>query len=214
MFFSFNFTRNHDIDEEVGTPARDHIKFPGLEESKIPTQQKKISTGDARKGKTIDFLGSREKVVSKKGNLLNDFQGKSAAKVTKSFERSLSQGKVLGKETEKSLVGSESRKVKLGNVSRKSLNQNSESVLMDVDKSIKVRKSSLVGKYGTTTKRSDQNKSSKEDNTELGKSDASKSLTKKLSSEMPQLDADTERRWPTFTMVYDAFYFKEKGYIL
>ncbi|KAG7037353.1 Protein ENHANCED DOWNY MILDEW 2, partial [Cucurbita argyrosperma subsp. argyrosperma] len=185
---------DHDIDEDIGTPDRDHIKFPGLEKSKIPIQQKKIPTVDTRKGKTIDFRGIRERVVSKKENMSDDhFQGKSAAKVSKSFERSSSEGKVLSKEAEKSLLGSESRKVKLGNVSRKSLNQNTESVRMDIDKTIKGKKSSVV-KAAASTKRSDQNKASKEDNSELGKSDASKPLTKKLNSGMVQLDADTERR--------------------
>lgn len=185
MFFSFYLTRNHDIDEEIGTPGRDHIKFPGLEESKAPIQQRKFPIGDARKGKTIDVRGSRENVLSKKGNMSDDhFQGKSAAKVSKSFEKSSSAAKV----TEKSLLGLESRKVKLGNVSRKSLNQNAE-----------VKKFSLAGKSAMTTKRPDQNKAPKEDNGEMGKSDSSKPLTKKLNSGMFQLDADTERRWPTFT---------------
>lgn len=197
MCFSFNLTRNHDIDEDIGTPVRDHVTFPGLGKSKIPIQQKKLPTGDTRKGKTIDFCDSREKVVSKKGDMSDDhFQGKSAAKGFKSFERSSSEGKVLGKETEKSLLGSEFRKVI---VSRKSLNQNAESVLMDVDKTVKVKKSSLVCKPAMTTKRSDQNKAPKEVNSELVKSVASKPLTKKLNSGMVQLDADAERRWPTVT---------------
>lgn len=186
---------DHDIDEELETPARDHIKFPGLEESKIPIQKKKLPTDDTRQGKTIGFCGSRENVVSNKGNMSDDLQGKSAAKVSKSFERSSSDGKVLGKVTEKSLLGSESRKVKLlGNVSRKSLNQNGESVLMDNDKTMKLKKSSLVGKSAMPIKRSDQNKAPKEDRIEPGKSEASKPLTKKSNSGIIQLDAESERR--------------------
>ena len=113
FFFSFNLTRDHEIDEEIETPARDHIKFPGLEESRLPIQKRKLPISDTRRGKTIVFRGSRENVVSKKGSMPDDLQGKSAAKVSKSFERSSSDGKLLGKVTAKSLWSSESKNVKL-----------------------------------------------------------------------------------------------------
>ena len=113
VFFSFNLTRDHEIDEEIETPARDHIKFPGLEESRLPIQKRKLPISDTRRGKTIVFRGSRENVVSKKGSMPDDLQGKSAAKVSKSFERSSSDGKLLGKVTAKSLWSSESKNVKL-----------------------------------------------------------------------------------------------------
>ncbi|XP_038898812.1 protein ENHANCED DOWNY MILDEW 2 isoform X2 [Benincasa hispida] len=185
---------DHEIDEEIETPARDHIKFPGLEESRIHIQKKKLPTGDTTQGKTIGFRRIGENVASKKESMSDDLQGKSAAKVSKSFERSSFDGKVVGKMAEKSLLGSESRKVKLGNVSRKSFNQNGEAVLMDIDKTIKLKKSSLVGKAAMPTKRPDQNKAPKEDRSELGKFDASKPLTKRLNSGMYLLDADSERR--------------------
>ncbi|TYK08109.1 protein ENHANCED DOWNY MILDEW 2 [Cucumis melo var. makuwa] len=170
---------DHEIDEEIETPARDHIKFPGLKESRLPIQKRKLPISDTRQGKTIVFRGSgsRENVVSKKGTMPDDLQGKSAAKIFKSFGRSSSDGKLLGKMTEKSLLGSESKKVKLGNISRNSLNQKGESVLMDIDKTIKVKKSSLVGKSAIPTKRFDQSKIYKEDR-----------------SGMLLLDADSERR--------------------
>ncbi|XP_031745836.1 protein ENHANCED DOWNY MILDEW 2-like isoform X3 [Cucumis sativus] len=168
---------DHEIDEEIETPARDHIKFPGLEESRLPIQKRKLPISDTRRGKTIVFRGSRENVVSKKGSMPDDLQGKSAAKVSKSFERSSSDGKLLGKVTAKSLWSSESKNVKLGNISRNSLNQKGESVLMDIDKTIKVKKSSLVGKSAIPTKRFDPSKIYKEDR-----------------SGMLLLDANSERR--------------------
>ncbi|KAL2496007.1 Protein ENHANCED DOWNY MILDEW 2 [Forsythia ovata] len=71
----------HDIDEDLATPVRNHIKFPGSEQKNKKKQQ-------------LEAYG-KQKVVSKQRSFaLEDADGKrSAAKPSKGFENSSSAGK-------------------------------------------------------------------------------------------------------------------------
>ena len=59
IIFTFTWTRNHKIDRELGTPVRDHIKFPNME----PTVQKINTTIEQKEPAT------KERVILKKKNV-------------------------------------------------------------------------------------------------------------------------------------------------
>ncbi|KAK7385995.1 hypothetical protein VNO78_32013 [Psophocarpus tetragonolobus] len=87
---------NHEIDHELGTPIRDHIKFP-----RMKATAKKITTAIERKKS-----GTKEGVILKKKHVdLDSSCGKSTAKGYK-LNRKLSSDKVGSKKSNKMISGS------------------------------------------------------------------------------------------------------------
>ncbi|KAJ1392510.1 Zinc finger, PHD-type [Sesbania bispinosa] len=111
---------NHEVDAELGTPIRDHIKFP-----RTKATVREIST--ASKRMKVMKPATKERVILKKNNTgLDNSSGKSAATRSKVTGK-LSSGKVGSKKSEKMISGSSiSRKPKSNKTSR-CLNENKRS---------------------------------------------------------------------------------------
>ncbi|TKY57357.1 ENHANCED DOWNY MILDEW 2 [Spatholobus suberectus] len=111
--------RNHEIDHELGTPIRDHIKFPNMksivQEINTTTERKKPAT--------------KERVILKKKNVnLDNSSGKSTAKGSK-LTGKLSSDKVVSNKSNKMISGSNiSRKPKSKEPSRRCSTDNKRSI--------------------------------------------------------------------------------------
>ncbi|TYI42473.1 hypothetical protein ES332_A01G101400v1 [Gossypium tomentosum] len=177
----------HEIDEDLGTPIRDHIKFP-FDESK--------------KRKASDVLTSHEKVGSKKKTLALEgtSQERTAMKAAKQSS-SVVKADQTSKKSEKVTPRTNSlKKVKATGPSKKPLRQNSKSLPMDAGKSSAAdgNKASLGGRlFALMNQESEQQiKPGRQDNLKGGLSKAAvvNSTATSKSSDMPSLDADSERR--------------------
>lgn len=180
-------TRKHEIDEELKTPIRDHIKFPGVK----TTVEKKKATMEEKRRQSSGSIGNKEKDLSKKKNLASDNSSRRRIDIARKNQKPSSLVKVGNTKSEKLLCQSDiSRKVKVNDGSRKLLNENGKSVSMeDENKPTGARSYNFM-------KGSGQVKSTKQD-THYGKVNttlAVKAATKKLGNALPSLDADTERR--------------------
>ncbi|KAM7492749.1 hypothetical protein LguiA_035670 [Lonicera macranthoides] len=167
----------HEIDDEIGTPIRDHIKFPNI--------------GPKKKRPALELPSSREEVTLKERSLASkDTSGKRIVKLQKGVDKASSAIKQgdSSRKREPILSGSvASKKQKLTNASREPLNKAS---------STSASKTSLGEMlYAYMNKDSEPVKSSKDDTTvsELEQTQTAKPLPKKLSSS-PPLDADSKRR--------------------
>jgi len=185
-------TRKHEIDEDLKTPIRDHIKFPGVK----TTVEKKKATMEEKKKQASGSFGNKEKDLSKKKNLALDdsFRRRIAMKVAKKNQKPSSLVKAGNTKIEKLLCQSDILwKVKLNDGSRKLLNENGKSVSMENE-----NKSTLGDKLYQydLMKRSGQVKSTKQDipDGKVNRTLAVKAATKKIGSALPPLDANTERR--------------------
>ncbi|XWS11283.1 hypothetical protein CRYUN_Cryun38cG0070900 [Craigia yunnanensis] len=178
----------HKIKDDIGTPERDHIKFPFVEDRKIGFDQRK-------KRKASDLLTTHEKVGLKK---------ESPALEDSSWKRTVLSSVVkdgqTSKKSEKVTPGTNSLgKVKVTGASIKPLRGNSKSVPMEVGKSSAIyeNKNTLGDRlFAFMTQESEQVKPGRLDTLKSGlnKTARVKSTAKKMSSEMPSLDVDTERR--------------------
>ncbi|KAF3453372.1 hypothetical protein FNV43_RR03812 [Rhamnella rubrinervis] len=180
---------NHEIDEELKTPIRDHIIFPGVENERFSGSLKTGAEGKKRK-QTSELQGDREKLVSNKRIIASGklYEGRIARAAFKQKEKS-SAVKVGGYEkTGKLFSGSNSaRKVKGHDVSRKELKS----------PNVEENKLSLGDRlFDLMNKGSEQLRSGKQDrpNDELNKAAKVTLPTKNLSNDPPPLDANSERR--------------------
>ncbi|XVF70768.1 hypothetical protein PTKIN_Ptkin11bG0188800 [Pterospermum kingtungense] len=184
----------HEIIDDIGTPARDHIKFPFVED-------KKIIFDEGKKRKASDLFTSHEKAGLKKKSFVSKdtSQERTATKAAKQSASAVKDGQP-SKKADKVIPGKNPpKKVKATGDFKKPLKQNSKSVPMEVGKSSAVdgnkislgdrlyeymtKDSELVNPVRQDTLKGDQNKTS-----------TVKSTAKKLRSGMPSLDADSERR--------------------
>lgn len=190
MVFPILLTRNHEIDEVLKTPIRDHIIFPGVENKRFSGSLKTGAEGKKRK-QTSEFQGDREKLVSNKRIIASGkpYQGRIGHAASKQNEKSSTVEVGGNKKNGKLFSGSNSaRKVKVHDVSRKELKS----------PNVEENKSSLGDRlFALVDKGSEQLKSGKQDrpDNELNKTAKVKPPTKNLSNEPPPLDADSERRY-------------------
>lgn len=183
--------RKHEIDEDLGTPIRDHIKFP-FDESK--------------KRKASDVLTSHEKVGSKKKTLAVEgtSQERTAMKAAMQSSSVVKADQTSKKSEIVTPRTNSLKKVKATGPSKKPLRQNSKSLPMDAGKSSAVdgNKTSLGGRlFAFMNQESEQQiKPGRQDNLKGGLSKAAvvNSTATSKSSGMPSLDADSERRWTFF----------------
>lgn len=185
-------TRKHEIDGELGTPVRDHIKFPGI----VTAVEKKKETMEETKKKASDFVGNKVRDFSKKKNLaIENLSPRRNALKTAKQNLKLSSSKNSKKIVSVSDI---SRKGNVNASSRKLLRGNARSVSIEVDRSSTAdeNKPSLGNRLYDFMKGSGQVKPIKQDthDAKVSKSEAVKLSTKKLSSAAPSLDADRERR--------------------
>ncbi|XVF03728.1 hypothetical protein REPUB_Repub05bG0018800 [Reevesia pubescens] len=184
----------HKINDDIGTPERDHIKFPFVEDRKIAFNERK-------KRKASDLLTSHEKVGLKKKSLAlgATSQERTAMKAAKQLSSVVKDGQT-SKKSEKFTPGTNSiKKVKATASSKKPLRQDSKSVPMEMGKSSATdgNKTSLGDRLFTFMSRdSEQVKLGRQDRLKCGinKTAMAKSTAKSLSSGVPSLDADSEKR--------------------
>ncbi|XP_022716813.1 protein ENHANCED DOWNY MILDEW 2 [Durio zibethinus] len=184
----------HKINDDIGTPERDHIKFPFVED-------KKSAFDGRKKRKASDLLRSHEKVGLKKKSLaLKDTsQERTAMKAVKQLSSVVKDG-LTSKKSEKVTPGTNSlKKDKAIGAFKKPLRQNLKSVPMEVSESFAAdgTKTSLGERlFDFMTHESEQVRPGRQDTLKGGcsKTVMVKSTAKKLSSGMASLDADSERR--------------------
>lgn len=171
-------TREHEIDEELATPSRNHIKFPNVTKKKQPSEQP----------------SSKEKVLMKKRNLeVGDASRKKTyVKPTVGIDKvsgATKQGVSLSKGVGKVTGVDSSKKKKLIGISRKPLSKTSSMVKSTQDKSTPSLGISLYNLYHPGSEPSEENAAA---DGEHGRT-STKSVASKASS-LPPLDADSERR--------------------
>lgn len=182
MVLPILLTRNHEINEILETPIRDHIIFPGVENKRF-FGSKTSAEGKKRKH-TSELQGDREKLLSNKRIVASgkSYQGRIAHAASKQNEKSSAVEIGGNKKTGKLFSGSNiARKVKVHDVPKKELKS----------PNVEENKASLGNRLFA------QLKSGKEDrhDDELNKAAKVKAPTKNLRNEPHLLDADSERRY-------------------
>lgn len=162
------FFRKHEIDEELGTPSRDHIKFPG------DRRKEKQTSEQLRKFKgTSAEMTNGKRVIAKKSE--------SAEKLSKAVKSDLSRKR------ERLSLPEPSKRQKFFDATRKSLNKTSSAKLNKTTKS--EAKASLGDKLYALLNRESQPRESGEE----GKNKILKSGKKETSSSQT-LDATSKSR--------------------
>ncbi|KAG4923840.1 hypothetical protein JHK87_049380 [Glycine soja] len=174
----------HEIDDELGTPIRDHIKFPN-----VKATVREIDAEENAKSAT------KERVILNKNNIdsKNLFGKKATAKVSK-LPGKMSSGKVGDKKSEK---------ISRSNISRKKINEASrcfnENKRSTISKETKKsdgaeNRPSLGAKLFALKQNSSEHINSGNEADDVAKNTLAVKPTKKLSSTLPALDADSKRR--------------------
>ncbi|KAK7333425.1 hypothetical protein VNO80_30197 [Phaseolus coccineus] len=172
----------HEIDDELGTPIRDHIKFPNV---KATVRE---NTEDNAKP------ANKERVILNKNNMVSEslIGKKDAAKFSK-LSGKMSSGKVGDKKSEK-IFGSNISRKKTNEASR-SLNESKRPLIPKESRKSEgaENKSSLGAKlFAFWNNGSEQmNSGNRVDN--VANNSRPVKPTKKLSSALPSLDEDAER---------------------
>lgn len=184
MSFPIPWTRKHEIDEELKTPIRDHIKFPEV----------KATVREVINEKTKP--ATKETIILKKNNvdLDNSFGRRTTAKVSK-LSAKMPCGKVGIKKSEKISRSNISRKPKTNEASKRYLNENKRSILKETEMSDSEENQPSLGErlYAIWQKGPQQiNSSDQIDN--VANNILSVKPTKMRSSPSPVLDGDSERR--------------------
>ncbi|GMJ05057.1 ENHANCED DOWNY MILDEW 2 [Hibiscus trionum] len=169
----------HEIDDELGTPKRDHIKFP---------------FDEREKRKASDELTSHEKVGLKKKTFAfeDTSQERTTMKAAKQSSTVVNVDQISKRREEVTPRKNPLKKVEATGPSKKPLRQNSKSVPMDVGKSSAAggNKTSLGDRlFALMTQESERVKPWRQDTPKGGLNTA-----KSKSPGMPSLDADSERR--------------------
>ena len=184
MLFPFPWTRKHDIDEKLGTPIRDHIKFPHVKDTvqEVNMEQK---TKPA----------TEERVILSKNNvdLDNSVSKRTIAKVPK-LSRKMSSGKVGIKKSDKVSGSNISRKPKANESSRKRLNENKRSISKETERSDSEENQPSLGEKLYAFWQKDSGQISSGNQVDNVANSQSVMPTKKPSDALPTLDADSERR--------------------
>ncbi|KAF4384263.1 hypothetical protein G4B88_016829 [Cannabis sativa] len=63
-YFYYLLSREHEIDENIGTPLRNHVKFPIVEKMKCTVKERNISIGEKRQKQTSELLAGQRKIES------------------------------------------------------------------------------------------------------------------------------------------------------
>ncbi|CAK9168592.1 unnamed protein product, partial [Ilex paraguariensis] len=185
----------HEIDDELVTPMRNHIKFPW--------------NAQREKNQASELQSSREKVAPKRRSLVleEDFRKRTVVKTQKGFEKlssAIKQGDSL-KESKGILYGSNSLwRHKVMDTSRKTLNKTS---LVKVNKSNTAESRTSLGKrlYDLNSKDFEAGKSRKDGITDsVLEQTQTVNLLAKEASRSPPLDADAKRRWHIDFYYYNA----------
>ncbi|PNY14011.1 enhanced downy mildew protein, partial [Trifolium pratense] len=163
----------HEIDDELGTPIRDHIKFPYVKEKTKPATKEVINKNNAK----LEDLP-----VTRPSAKLSKLSGK------------MSSGKV-GIENPGKISGSNIPRKKANEASRRYLNETKRSILKETERSdYEENQPSLGEQLFSFYQKGSKQISSGNHVDNVSDNTLSVKRTKKLSSAPPQLDADSERR--------------------
>ncbi|GMJ05058.1 ENHANCED DOWNY MILDEW 2 [Hibiscus trionum] len=173
----------HEIDDELGTPKRDHIKFP---------------FDETKKRKASDVFRSHEKAgLKKKSPALESIsQERTAMKAAKQSSTVVKAGQARKKSEEVTPGKIPLKKVKTTGPSKKLLRQISKPVPMDVGSAAGGNKTSLGDRLFTFMTESDHVTPGRQYTLKggLNKAAVDNSTAKSKSLGMPSLDADSEKR--------------------
>uniref|UniRef100_A0A6N2M712 Zinc finger PHD-type domain-containing protein n=1 Tax=Salix viminalis TaxID=40686 RepID=A0A6N2M712_SALVM len=170
----------HNIIEGIGTPVRDHIRFPDVGEKKSAAEAQKRRQTSERPANVEEGLSKKRRLTSEES-----YSGTFRTKASKEMSSSAKIIKITASEK----ISSESnslRKMRMNNPSRKTVRENTKSGSSEVERSTTANenKTSLGDKlYASMTNDSG--------NAKLRKPDV---FGSELDISLPSLDADTERR--------------------
>ncbi|CAL8151961.1 unnamed protein product [Prunus armeniaca] len=183
------YCTKHEIVESIGTPIRDHVKFPDVKEKKTTIVKRKTGFDEKKRKWTTESFLDREKSVTKKRNLSSEEfrRGQTAPTLSRQKLKLPFPAKVGGSKTSEKVPSrlDISRQVKVNSSLKKEIKTSVA----------EGKKSSLGDQLFDYMKGSEQVKSGKQ-----GKPDGEcnsatvNPASKKLSSEEPSLDAASERR--------------------
>lgn len=132
----------HDIIEDIGTPVRDHIRFPDVGE--------KNTAAKAQKRKTSELPANEEESLSNKKRLTSEesFSGTFRTKASKEMSSSAKIVKITNDSEQISSESNSLGKMRMNNSSRKSSRDNTKSASSEVERSTtaNVNKTSLGDK--------------------------------------------------------------------
>lgn len=183
--FSILCTRKHEIDDELGTPIRDHIKFPN-----VKATVREINTEEDAKPAT------KERVILNQSGIDSEnlFGKRITAKVSK-LSGKMSSGKV-GDKKSKNISGSNIARKKTDETSRRCLNENKRSKISTETKKSdgSENKPSLGAQLISLWQNSSEPINSGNQVANVANNALAVKHTKGQSSTLPSLDADSERR--------------------
>ncbi|KAK7288464.1 hypothetical protein RIF29_01924 [Crotalaria pallida] len=178
----------HEIDDDLKTPIRDHIKFPKIEASVREMNEEKTKPS------------TKERVILNRSNVDFDmsYDRRTTAKDSK-LSRKLSSGQAAIKKSEKLSESSISRKPKTNEASKKRLNENKKSISKGTERPDSEGNQSSLGEklFAFYHKDSKQINSGNKKIDNVANNTLSVKPSKKLSSASPVLDADSEKRLVT-----------------
>ncbi|KAJ6423765.1 hypothetical protein OIU84_024691 [Salix udensis] len=170
----------HNIIEGIGTPVRDHIRFPDVGEKKSAAEAQKRRQTSERPANVEEGLSKKRRLTSEES-----YSGSFRTKASKEMSSSAKIIKITASEK----ISSESnslRKMRMNNPSRKTVRENTKSGSSEVERSTTANenKTSLGDKLNASM-------TNDSGNAKLRKPDV---FGSELDISLPSLDADTERR--------------------
>lgn len=180
-------TRKHEIDEELGTPVRNHIKFPHVEEKKKAMILKK-------KKPTPELSSSVEKKVAEKNSTASNEHLSRTSADQKERLSSLANKSIKSKKVNASAQQEILKKAKMANVSEQSQRNSKKVGSLAAGKSSTAKKrhvslGEMLYSLCTEDSETEQVQPVKED-----KPLASEAPSNKFDNSLLKLDADSERR--------------------
>ncbi|KAI6690608.1 hypothetical protein NL676_027436 [Syzygium grande] len=181
----------HDIDEEIGTPVRNHVKFPT-----IPANR--AAVGEKRKRPVVESLSTAGKGLKKKPVASEDSSKRASGKCSFGKEKS-PLTKKEGEKDKKVKVSSGqdlAKKVKVTDASKKFHKDTAKSRSLEPSTSFTTREHTSLGEslYSSMTKASEQIKPGKQVVPDSEEGRPVQPASEKSDDSLPELDADAERR--------------------
>ncbi|OWM81336.1 hypothetical protein CDL15_Pgr007374 [Punica granatum] len=185
------FARKHELDQGLGTPVRDHLKFPHVEE-------KKTAISGKRKKPTPELPAGIEKKVAEKSPASDEYLSRTPRKTSDQKERlsSLANGSLKSKRAKVSTEQEIPKKAKVTNASGQSSKDNKKlgSLAGGNSSAAKEKEDTVSLGERLFSLYMEGSETEQVDAVKQDKTLASETTSKKLDSSLPPLDADSERR--------------------
>ncbi|XP_031375535.1 protein ENHANCED DOWNY MILDEW 2-like isoform X2 [Punica granatum] len=181
----------HELDQGLGTPVRDHLKFPHVEE-------KKTAISGKRKKPTRELPAGIEKKVAEKSPASDEYLSRTPRKTSDQKERlsSLANGSLKSKRAKVSTEQEIPKKAKVTNASGQSSKDNKKlgSLAGGNSSAAKEKEDTVSLGERLFSLYMEGSETEQVDAVKQDKTLASETTLKKLDSSLPPLDADSERR--------------------